>query len=70
MENFAVVVVGLVFIIIGLFEWSQKQDKEADIRRRSLFAELEIAKLENIHLRGRIARERRLKLEARVNIEN
>ena len=66
MENFAVIVVGLGFTILGLFQYMQEQDKDADKRRKNLFTELEIAKLEIIKLKGSLARERRLKLEARA----
>jgi len=65
MEDFAVVVVGLGFTILGLFQYMQVQDKDADKRRKELFTDLEIAKLEIIKLKGSLAKERRLKIQAR-----
>ena len=65
MEDFAVVVVGLGFTILGLFQYMQKQDSDADKRRKELFTALEIARLEVIRLKGALAKEKRLKIEAR-----
>ena len=65
MGEFAVVVVGLGFVILGLFRYMQDQDKDADKRRKELFTELEVAKLEIVRLKGALAKQRRLKIEAR-----
>lgn len=64
MEDLVIVVVGLAFVLLGVFQYMQEQDKRSDKRRQELFAELEEAKLQNIYLKGVAAREKRLRLEA------
>jgi len=73
MEEFVPIIVGLALVLVGVFQYAQERDKQADAKREELFAQLEKTMLQNVALTAKVIRwkglahrERTLKLEARA----